>query len=135
MDSIFRLRVQYSTSHWFFPKIVIGILIVLAVIIAAKNVIIRVRDKQPIIKTDWKFFVPGADLFMLFGSLALFILYAWTLKILGFLVSSLIFIFLFNLLFCRTREKKSILVSLVVSVISCVVVWYLFSVVFNISLP
>ena len=135
MDSIFRLRVLYSTSHWFFPKIVIGILIILAVIIAAKNIIIRVRNKQPIIKTGWKFFAPGADFFMLFGSFALFVLYAWTLKIWGFLVTSLIFIFLYNLLFCRTREKKSVLVSLVISVISCVVVWYLFSVVFNISLP
>ena len=135
MDSIFRLRVLYSTSHMFFPKIVIGILIILAVIIVIKNVIIRARNKQPIIKTDRKFFAPGADFFMLFGSLILFILYIWTLKILGFLISSIIFVFLFNLLFGRTREKKSILVSLVVSVISCVVVWYLFSVVFNISLP
>ena len=135
MDSLFTVRVQYSTSHLFFPKIVIAILIILAVIIAAKNIIVRVRNKQPLINTGWKFFTADADLFMLFGSLVLFILYVGVLKILGFLVSSLIFIFLFNLLFCRTWEKRSVLVSLVISVISCVFVWYLFSVIFNISLP
>ena len=135
MDSIFRLRIRYSTSHLFFPKIVIGILIILAAAIVVRKVIVYVRNKQPIIKTNWKFFAPGTDFFMLFGCLALFILYVWMLKILGFLISSLIFVFLFNLLFCRTREKKSVLVSLVISVVSCVFVWYLFSVVFNISLP
>jgi hypothetical protein len=135
MDSFFKLEVQYSTSHLFFPKIVIAILGILAVAIVAKNVIVRVRSNQPIIKKDWKFFVKDADYFMLFGSLVLFILYIWALDRAGFLASSLVFIFLFNLLFCRTRKLKSILVSLAVSVISCVFVWYLFSVVFNISLP
>lgn len=135
MDSFFKLEVQYSTSHLFFPKIVIAILLILAVIIVAKNVVIRVRNKQPAIKLSWKFFVPEADFFMLFGSLVLFILYIMALDFLGFLVSSLIFIFLFNLLFCRTLKIKSALISLVISLISCVSVWYLFSVVFNISLP
>jgi hypothetical protein len=131
----FKLEVQYSTSHLFFPKIVIAILAILAAIIVAKNVVIRARNKQPAIKTAWKFFIPDADLFMLFGSFALFILYILALDFLGFLVSSLIFIFLFNLLFCRTFKRKSVLVSLGISLISCVSVWYLFSVVFNISLP
>jgi hypothetical protein len=135
MDSFFRLEVQYSTSHLFFPKIVIAILVILAVIIVTKNVIIRVRNKQPVVKMDWKFFVPDADLCMLFGSLALFILYILALDFLGFLTASLIFIFLFNLLFCRTLKPKSVFISVVISVVSCVSVWYLFSVVFNISLP
>jgi hypothetical protein len=135
MDSFFKLEVQYSTSHLFFPKIVIGILAVLAVIIVTKNVIVRVHNKKPIISKEWRFFVKDADLFMLFGSLGLFILYILVLDMLGFLVSSLICIFLFNLLFCRTLKLKSILISLVITVISSVLVWYLFSVVFNISLP
>jgi hypothetical protein len=105
------------------------------VVIVAKNVLIRVRNNQPVIKKGWRFFVRDADFFMLFGSLVLFILYVLALDRVGFLAASLVFIFLFNLLFCRTRKIKSILVSLLISVISCVSVWYLFSVVFNISLP
>ncbi|MDR1932357.1 MAG: tripartite tricarboxylate transporter TctB family protein [Spirochaetales bacterium] len=135
MDSFFKLEVQYSTSHLFFPKIVIGILVVLAVIMAVKYALARARGKQPLVSRNWSFFVKDADFFMLFGSLGLFILYILALKPLGFLVSSLIFIFLFNLLFCRTFKLKSVFISLIISVISCVLVWYLFSVVFNISLP
>jgi hypothetical protein len=135
MDSFFKLEVRYSTSHLFFPKIIIGLLVVLAAFIVIKKVLVRVRNKQPVINRDWKFFVKDPDLFMLFGSLALFILYIFALDLIGFLFSSLVFIFLFNLLFCRTLKPRSVLVSLVISVIASVLVWYLFSVIFNISLP
>ena len=135
MDLFPRLRVVYSTSHMFFPRIVIGILIFLGACIVIKNVVIRLRTHQPLFNKDWKFFVVGADYLMLGGSLALFILYVWLLGIIGFLASSLVCIFLFNQLFSRTLKLKSILVSLVISVISSVGVWYLFSVVFNIHLP
>jgi len=135
MDSFHTLKIQYSTSHLFFPKIVIGVLVILAVIIAAKNVIIRLRTGQPLIGKNRKFFVPGADYLMLGGSLALFILYIWLLKIIGFVASSIVCIFLFNVLFARTLKPRSLVVSLAIAVISSVAIWYLFSVVFNISLP
>jgi hypothetical protein len=135
MDSFFKLEVQYSTSHLFFPKIIIGFLVFLAVLIVTKKVLIRVRNKQPAITREWKFFVKDADMFMLFGSLVLFVLYIFVLNLIGFLPASLIFIFLFNLLFCRTLKPRSVLVSLIISVIASVLVWYLFGVVFNIALP
>ena len=135
MDSLFTVNIQYSSSHLFFPKIVIGILIVLAVSIVAKNAVIRLRNKQALFNKDWRFFVPNADFFMLGGSFALFILYAWLMGVIGFLASSLVCVFLYNILFCRTLRLKPLLVSLVITVVSCFVVWYLFAVVFNISLP
>jgi len=135
MDSIFTLKVQYSTSHYFFPKIVIGILIILAVIIAIKKIVIRVCTKQPLFTKEWRFFVPDADFFMLGGSLGIFILYIWLMGIIGFLASSLICVFLFNALFCRALKPKSLLVSVASTVIVSLVVWFLFAVVFNISLP
>ena len=135
MDSFFSVKVQYSTSHLFFPKIVIAILVFLAVSIAAKNVIIRLRAGRPLVNKNWRFFVPGADFFMLGGSLVLFILYVFLMDTLGFLASSLICVFLYNLLFCRTRKVKSVLVSLASTAIACFAVWYLFAIVFNISLP
>ena len=135
MDSLPKIKIQYSTSHLFFPKIIIGILIILGVCIVVKKVVISIRTRQPLIGKDWRFFVPGADYLMLGGSLAIFILYVWLLKIIGFLASSYICIFLYNVLFCRTLKLKSLLVSLAIALISSTAVWYLFSVVFNISLP
>ena len=135
MDSFLTLKVQYSTSHYFFPKIVIGILIILAVIIAVKKIVICVCTKQPLFNKEWRFFGPGVDFFMLGGSLGLFILYIWLMGIIGFLASSLICVFLFNVLFCRTLKPKSLLVSVVSTVVTSLVVWSLFAVIFNISLP
>ena len=135
MDSFLRLNVVYSTSHLFFPRIVSGILIILGACILVKNVVIRLRTRQPLFNKNRKFFIQDADFLMLGGSLAIFILYVWLLGVIGFLASSLICIFLFNLLFSRTLKLSSILVSLVITVISSVGVWYLFSVVFNIHLP
>jgi hypothetical protein len=119
----------------FFPKIVIAILAVLAAGIAAKTVIVRMRTGRPLFNKDWKFFIPGADFFMLGGSLVIFILYVALMGVIGFLASSLVCIFLYNLLFCRSIKPKSLLVSLASTIIACVAVWYLFAVVFNISLP
>ena len=135
MDSFPRFRVVYSTSHMFFPRIVIGILIILGLCIVIKNVVIRIRSKQPLINKNWKFFAPDADFFMLGGSLALFALYVWLLRILGFLFSSYLCIFLYNVLFCRTLKPKSLIISFIIAIVSSTAVWYLFSVVFNIHLP
>jgi len=135
MESLFKLKIPYSTSHLFFPKIIIGILIILAFIIVTKKLILCLRTKQPLFNKNWRFFVQDADFFMLGGTLVLFGLYIWLLGVIGFLASSLVCIFLFNVLFCRTLKLKSLLVSLVSTIVTCLAVWYLFGVVFNISLP
>ena len=135
MDSLFKVKIQYSTSHLFFPKIIITLLIILAVIIAIRYVVVRLRTGQPIFNRNWRFFIPDADFFMLGGSLILFILYVWLMGTIGFLASSLVCIFLFNVLFCRTLKPKSLLVSVISTLVTCFAVWYLFGVVFNISLP
>jgi hypothetical protein len=135
MDGFFKLTVQYSTSHLFFPKIVISILIFLSVVIGVKHVIIRLRNKQPVITGGWRFFAKDADLIMLFGGFFVFALYVLALKPMGFLLSSMLFIFLFNLLFCRTRKLRSILISVLISILSSLFAWYLFGVLIKITLP
>ncbi|MBQ3764298.1 MAG: hypothetical protein II869_04930 [Synergistaceae bacterium] len=69
----------------------------------------------------------------------LFILYIITLPILHFAWTSVIFIFLFNVLFemkpGRPFEFKSVVISAVIALASSWGVWYLFFRVFNITLP
>lgn len=130
------IKVVYSESHYFFPKIIIGIIALLSVIILIQKIIeIQKNKKANIEKKSFRFFEPGFDKVKLFGSLALFIAYVACLKPLGFLLASIIFIFLFNVLFCATLKWKSLLVSVAVSVISSTTVWYIFGVVFRITLP
>lgn len=130
------IKVVYSESHYFFPKIIIGIIALLGVIILIQKIIeIQKNKKANVEKKSFRFFEPGFDKLKLFGSLALFIAYVACLKPLGFLLASIIFIFLFNVLFCATLKWKSLLVSMAVSVISSTTVWYVFGVVFKITLP
>lgn len=65
----------------------------------------------------------------------LLVLYIISLSYLGFLLSSIVFVFLFNILYSASKDKKTILTSVVISVVSSVAIWYVFGVVFNVSLP
>lgn len=159
MEDLLKVKIPYSTVHLFFPRIVIFILCFLAVVLLIQYALKCKREHKPFInKEKLKFFEPGYDKVKLFGSLVLFILYIITLEPWGFLLSSIIFIFLFNLLFAGSvqitkseNDKqssawimrlgtveinwKSVLVGLAISVITSTVVWFLFYKIFNITLP
>ena len=60
--------------------------------------------------------------------------YLWCLNVIGFTVTSIVFVFLFNVLYAGT-EKKSLILSIVLSVASALIISVLFGVVFNITLP
>ncbi len=126
---------KYSTSHMFFPKIVIAILLVIGIFIIVPGLIKKIKNHEAILPRGKKFFVEGYDKLKLFGTLILFILYVIALDLVGFLPASIIFVFLFNVLFCGTKEKKSLITSAIISVVSSLTVWFLFGVVFNITLP
>ena len=126
---------KYSTSHMFFPKIIITLLVVLGLIIIIPKIIKAIKNgkangfKQP------RFFVENYDRLKFWGTIVLLILYVLALEWIGFVPASLIFIFLFNVLFCGTLQPKSLLVSAVISVVATLAVWYIFGVVFRVTLP
>lgn len=136
MNSVLAVKINYSTSHYFFPKIIIGILIVLAIVLVIQKALQIRREKgKETKKESFRFFIKDFDKLKLFGTFGLLIAYIACLKPLGFLVSSLIFIFLFNVLFCGTLKIKSLCTSAAISVISSTLVWYVFGVLFRITLP
>lgn len=126
---------KYSTSHLFFPKIIITILIVLGLCIILPKIIKRIKNKQPLFPKDMKFFIKNYNKVKLFGTLILLVLYILALQWIGFVPASLIFIFLFNVLFCGTLEWMSLLVSGIITVVSVIATWLVFGVLFNITLP
>ncbi|WP_069998646.1 tripartite tricarboxylate transporter TctB family protein [Cellulosilyticum sp. I15G10I2] len=135
MADLFKLKIVYSTSHLIGPKIVGMILIILALIMVAQEIIKRRKEGRSFSFKGKKFFEENYDKLKFWGTLILFVLYILALELVGFLIASLIFIFLFNILFAGIKNIKSIAVSAAISIISSVSIWYIFGFLFNITLP
>lgn len=128
-------KYNFATSEMFFPKLIITLLIILGICILAPKVVQSIRTKQPLIAEGTHFFVENFDKLKLFGSMGLLILYVFLLERIHFIAASLLCIFGFNVLFCGTLKPKSLLISAVSTVVSVLGLWYIFGILFNITLP
>lgn len=150
------LRVNYkpSTSHWLFPPIIMWILGILFVIMLIERAIKCKKTGTPFINIKgYRFFIKDWDKVRLPGTLLLLVLYFPAMNLIGFLAASIIFVFFFNVLFVGLSQVKSIpvafktkqfwsnpdfkslVISLIISVVSSTLIWFLFGYVFRITLP
>ena len=131
-----KLKIINSTSHWVMPRIVMGILVVLLVIIGIQRLIHCRKTGTPFIQLkNYRFFRPGWDKVKLLGGILSFVAYIYLMEFLTFLPASIISIFIFNVLFDNERTKKSMITSGVISVGFSVFIWLIFGVLFRITLP
>ena len=131
-----KLKIINSTSHWVMPRIVMGILVVLLVIIGIQRLIHCRKTGTPFIQLkNYRFFRPGWDKVKLLGGILTFVAYIYLMEFLTFLPASIISIFIFNVLFDNERTKKSLITSGVISVGFSVFIWLIFGVLFRITLP
>lgn len=128
------IQVVYSTQHWIMPKIIMAVLAILLFAIIVTEGMARVKTGGSFFAKPGKFFIDGCDHMKLWGTLILFIAYIVCLDIIGFTVTSMIFVFLFNVLYAGA-SKKSLLLSAILAVASSLIIAVLFGVVFNITLP
>lgn len=128
-----RINYVHSTAHLLMPKIVGVILVILLAAIVVSDYCKAKRSGEK--KERKRIFAEGFDKIKLFGSFGLFAVYIALLEPLGFLVSSILAMFGFNLIFEGTKDKKSIAVSGIASVIFPLLLWFIFGYVFNITLP
>ena len=118
------------------PRIVMGILVVLLVIIGIQRLIHCRKTGTPFIQLkNYRFFRTGWDKVMLLGGILTFVAYIYLMEFLTFLPASIISIFIFNVLFDNERTKKSMITSGVISVGFSVFIWLIFGVLFRITLP
>jgi len=106
------IQVVYSTEHWIVPIITMGVLVVLLAAITLPGGRARVQGGKPL----------------------LFAGYIFALDVIGFTVTSLIFVFLFNVLYTGT-SKKALIGSAVIAVVASLLISVMFGIVFNITLP
>ncbi|SKA84515.1 Tripartite tricarboxylate transporter TctB family protein [Caloramator quimbayensis] len=136
MFDLFKIKIVYSKSHWVMPKIIIGVLIILGIIILIQESMKAKRENRPLFNFKGKrFFVENYDKLKLFGSIALLIIYIYAMKFLGFIFGSIIVISLFNILYSPKKDKKSILICIAISVIETLILWFVFGYLFEITLP
>lgn len=135
---MFHIDVVYSTQHWIFPKIVIGILIGLGLLILVLEAAERVKDGKGVVAKPGAFFAENYDKLKTWGALVLMFAYFYLLDVIGFTVCSIIFVYLFNLLFGGTDRIKNVkyqVTSVVISVVSVLLISILFGTIFDITLP
>ncbi|MBK5200203.1 MAG: tripartite tricarboxylate transporter TctB family protein [Spirochaetaceae bacterium] len=143
-----------SISHWIFPPIIIAILIILLIVMSILRFIKCRRNNTPFITfKNYQFYEKNYDKIKFYGTFVLFILYIFFMNIIHFLPASIIFIFLFNVLYsgvdkiklCFNCAKKgsvknsdatkSLLISLLISVVFSMTIWFIFGQVLKTTLP
>ncbi len=151
---MFKINYVPSTSHLIFYPIILKILAVLLIMIVVERFIKCKKEKKPFINLkNYSFFVKNYDKLRLWGFFVFLVLYVFLLPIMGFLPASILFVLIFNILFVgidkikaipnalkgenflQDKNVRSIFVSLLISVISSVFVWFMFGKVFFITLP
>lgn len=131
-----KLKIINSTSHWVMPRIVIGILVILLIIIGIQRLIHCKKNGIPFINLkNYHFFRPDWDKVKLLGGILAFIAYIYLMEFLTFLPASIISIFIFNVLFDNERTKKSMITSGAISVGFSIFIWLVFGILFRITLP
>lgn len=120
-----RINVEYSTQHWIFPIITIGILVILGALLIALEGRARIKAGKGFFVKPGRFFVEHYDKFKFWGTIALMVVYFFLLDKLGFTFWSIICLFLFNTLFANKAQLKNPryhITSLIISVVACLII-------------
>lgn len=131
-----KIPVIYSTSHNLFPRIVLGILVLLGIILVIQAMIKARKTNRPFLSLKGKrFFIADYDKTKLFGTLIGLILYIVLMPIIGFIPASILFMLLFNILYSARWGKKDLAVHLAIAAVETMSVWFVFGYLFEITLP
>lgn len=139
MGNLTRIQIDFATSHLIFPTLVAAVLILLGLAI-----LVTQRESVLGSGTMWRNTFANMDKPRFFGTLALTVAYfsvmvpvgdIWPNTGMGFLLCSIPFLMLCGLLFMHERSLRNVLPLAVVAVVMPLLVWWLFSEVFFLTLP
>nr|WP_321458290.1 tripartite tricarboxylate transporter TctB family protein [uncultured Cohaesibacter sp.] len=142
-NSLFKVSIDFSQSHLFFPNIIHWILLILAVLIlltSGPDILRKLREKTKDKKQQRK----PVDWVRLLGSLVLTIIYFSLMETVGdffpntgfgFLFTSIPFMFLLSTLYVHAPGRREFITITLSSIISPTVAWYVLAQMFNITLP
>lgn len=134
LKELLTLNFKFSESHLVFPRITTNILIFLGALILISNIYKKYKAGT-LTQFRFKFFKEGFDKFKFFGTMGLLVGYVLMLERIGFLTSSIVFVFLATMLFYGNLQKKTIIISIVNSLATSYIIWFIFGKLINITLP
>lgn len=139
-SSLNSVSIDFDTSEWYFPHIVITLLLILGAVILMtrfRPVVTAIASRK------WTFFEKKADLFRLLSTFILIPLYFYFMDLIsgwipnmgmGFLLSSIPFVFLLSMTYCHDKNKRNMIIIIINSIVSPLFVWYVLYELFNVSL-
>lgn len=134
-----KVKIDFATSHLIFPTVIGVILLILGIAI-----LITERRALMASGTMWRETFARMDKPRFFGALILTVLYfslmvpvgdLWPNTGMGFLLCSIPFVALTGLLFMHERTLKGAIPVLIVALAGPLLVWWLFSDIFYLTLP
>lgn len=140
-SSLNTVVIDFDTSHQFFPRIVISLLLILGLVI----VVSYFRPVMQAIRAGrYQFFVKNADFFRLLMTFALIPAYFWGMDAigtmlpnmgLGFLLASIPFVFLMSMLYCHDMTRRNLIIIVSNAVMTPTFVWGVLYHLFAVSMP
>ncbi|MDN5587464.1 MAG: tripartite tricarboxylate transporter TctB family protein [Brevibacterium sp.] len=138
MSNFHTLDIDFNNYHLVFPYAIGALLVVLLVAMAAKKLITASAigssgESAP--RPNYRFFDVDFDWKKLFGALGCTVAYALLLAPLGFLISSILFMFGISLIFKPSFKPRSLTGLAANAVLTPLVIWFVFGQMFDITLP
>lgn len=141
--SILEVSIDFSQSHLVFPRIIMGMLVAMLLVI---TVVYRQRLLQILANPaqELQFFDKHADKFRLFFTIGLVTIYIYAMDFvgaffpnqgLGFLFCSIVFMFILSYNYAHQRTRKVLITIACNSIIAPLVAWYVLGQLFDITLP
>ena len=138
MSNFHTLDIDFSSYHLVFPYAIGALLVVLLLAMGVKKLITGLTAKSKASDPEesrFRFFDVDFDWKKLFGSLACTVAYVLLLSPLGFLLSSVLFIFGISLVFKPKFTPRALIGPVANAVLTPLVLWLIFGQMFDITLP
>ncbi|WP_108262436.1 tripartite tricarboxylate transporter TctB family protein [Mangrovicoccus ximenensis] len=139
MGNLTHVTIDFDSSHLIFPALT-------GCILGLLGLAILIRDRRAILASGahWRRILGETDKMRFFGTLALTVLYfsamvpvgdIWPNTGMGFLLCSIPLVALSGLLFMRDRTLRKTVPLMIVAVAAPLLVWWLFTDLFFLTLP
>ncbi|MCP8884448.1 tripartite tricarboxylate transporter TctB family protein [Devosia sp. XJ19-1] len=134
-----RVEVDFATSHLIFPTLIGIVLLILgaAILITQQREVLGsgAMWRETLSKMDKPRFFGGLGLTILYFSLMVPVGDFWPNTGMGFLLCSIPFVALTGILFMHERTLRSMVPVLIIALAGPLLVWWLFSDIFYLTLP
>lgn len=147
MSNFHTLDIDFNNYHLVFPYAIGALLVVLLLAMGVNKLIAGAAAGSSAAggsdasggsdaeKSGFRFFDVGFDWKKLFGALGCTVVYIFLLAPLGFLVSSILFIFVISLIFKPRFTPRALIGPAANAILTPLVLWLVFGQMFDITLP